>query len=394
MRRPDIDAVRVFGTVAVFVYHVMMYFNPWPWHVKNGITSPAFVPFNLTLITWIMPAFFLISGFAARTSLARRGAGAFMKERLARLGIPLLFGIFVLSPHQVYTERVTTGEFAGTFAAFLPHDFRGWYGITPGGNFAWMGLHLWYLLAVLVFSLATLPASLSASTRRFTGWLAQRFHAAGPSGVLLFPPVLVVCLEGLLDALGWDAGHAGWPFGVYLFHYLSGFVLLADERFRANVRGAGRAAWLGVAATLIPTALVPEPAAFGTAFVAWHLARACHGWWWTVGLLYLADRHLGRPSRIMDYCNEAVLPFYILHQPVIVALGFLLRSVPIPVAVKFPLLLALAFACTVALYHGAVRPVDWLRFLCGMRPRDPVRVSRAYPGWSRNGGTPGRMDRW
>lgn len=377
-RRHDLDWIRVICTAAVFVYHVMMYFNTWPWHAKNGVLTPAFQPLNLMLMAWIMPIFFLISGFAAHSVLERRSASGFLKERLVRLGVPLLLGVFVLSPIQVYSERITYGQFSGTFLQFLPRYFHGWYGITPGGNFAWMGLHLWYLLALLVFSVVTLPVLLRTRARQFSGPLDRLIHEAGPAGALLLPPVLVLGLEGFLHAMGWDGGQSGWPFGVYLAQYLLGFLLLPADGFRAGVRQAGRVAWAGVAITFVSVAFIPEPADFGGAFVVWHLAKACNSWWWIVGLLYLGDRHLNRNSRVLAYCNEAVLPFYVLHQPIIVTLGFALRAVPIPIAVKFPLLLTIAFASTVTLYHACVRPVGIMRFLCGMRPRDP-----AVPGSGR-----------
>lgn len=379
-RRYDLDWVRIIGMAAVFVHHVAMYFNTWPWHAKNGELTPAFEPLNLVFLTWNMPLFFLISGFAAKAALQRRGATGFVKERLLRLGVPLLVAVFLLSPHQVYSERVTYGRFSGTFLDFLPRYFHGWYYVTPEGNFAWMGLHLWYVLVLLVFAVVTLPLVLRTRAGRLPGPLDRLFQRAAPAGVLLLLPLLILALQGILYALGWDAGHSGWPFGVYLAHYLLGFHLLSADGFRAGVRRAGRIAWAGVAATLVPVAFIPEPTAFGGAFVTWHLARTCHGWWWMVGLLYLGDRHLNRQSPALAYCHEALLPFYILHQPVIVALGFALRAVPIPVAVKFPLLLATAFAVTWALYHAAVRRVGLLRFLFGMRPRPPAPAPAVATG--------------
>ncbi|MCL4517408.1 MAG: hypothetical protein M1379_17815 [Firmicutes bacterium] len=74
-----------------------------------------------------------------------------------RLAVPWALVVFILSPHQVYIERLTHRQFSGSFAGFLPHYFDGWYGIAPNGNFAWMGLHLWYLLFLFLFSTVTLP---------------------------------------------------------------------------------------------------------------------------------------------------------------------------------------------------------------------------------------------
>lgn len=108
------------------------------------------------LVQWIMPLFFILSAFSTYYALKARGPGTFIKERLKRLGIPFLLGTFVfLIPVQVYIERFTNGQFSGSFLQFYPHYFEGWYGF--GGNFAWMGLHLWYLQVLLIFSLLVLP---------------------------------------------------------------------------------------------------------------------------------------------------------------------------------------------------------------------------------------------
>jgi len=87
--------------------------------------------------------------------LGSRGAGKFLKDRTARLLVPLVVGIFTHAALQVYLERITHGEFRGSFIKFLPHYFDGLYAF--GGNFAWMGLHLWYLGVLFVFSLICLP---------------------------------------------------------------------------------------------------------------------------------------------------------------------------------------------------------------------------------------------
>lgn len=366
-RRYDVDWVRVIGMTAVFVFHVMMYFNTWPWHAKNGVTSAAFEPVGLALLTWIMPLFFAVAGFAARQALTRRSAGEFVRERLLRLGVPLLVAIFLLSPLQVYSERVTYGKFSGNFLAFLPHYFEGWYSVTPDGNFAWMGLHLWFVLVLLVFSLVTLPFVRPDRASRRPGALGRLLQATGPWGMLLLTPCLLLLLEGLLHALGLDASQSGWPFGVYLAMYLVGYSLLASEFFRTALPRVGPvAAWGALPATL-PAAFIPEPRQFGLSFITWHAVLAC--WLWIVGLLYIASRYLRRSSPALQYANEAVMPFYILHQPVIVGLGFAVRAVPLPLARKFPLLLAVDFAAIMALYHCVVRPVNPLRFLFGMKQR-------------------------
>lgn len=370
-RRYDFDWVRLIGMASVFTFHIMMYFNTWPWHAKNVATTAAVQPLNSALLIWIMPIFFTISGFGARQALRHRSAGGFARERLLRLGVPVLTGAFLLSPFQVYSERVTYGQFSGSFISFLPHYFQGWYSITPGGNFAWHGLHLWFLLVLLPISLVTLPLFAGIAAKPRLNAIGRAFRATGPTGALLLIPILIWILEGLLSALGLTAGQSGWPYGAYLGFYAVGFFVLPGDQFRAAVHRYGAIALPGLLLATGLVTFVREPASFSPTFIAWHLVRVYSCWLWIVGLCFLADRYLNRNSPALQYGNEAVMPFYVLHQPVIVGLGFAIRAMPISIPVKLALLFVCALAITLGLYHFVVRPVNVLRFLVGMRLRRP-----------------------
>ncbi|HET6871560.1 MAG TPA: acyltransferase family protein, partial [Sporolactobacillaceae bacterium] len=100
-RYVDLDWIRVLATLGIFTYHCSMFFNPFPWHVKNNVINTSYVlVYSLFLGAWIMPVFFAISGIATFHALKKRDGIAFLKERFLRLGIPLLFGVFILSPPQ------------------------------------------------------------------------------------------------------------------------------------------------------------------------------------------------------------------------------------------------------------------------------------------------------
>jgi glucan biosynthesis protein C len=50
-------------------------------------------------------------------------------------------------------------------------------------------------------------------------------------------------------------------------------------------------------------------------------------WFWMLGLIGYAGRYLNKPSRLLTYANEAVLPWYIFHQTLIIVIAFNLRRV-------------------------------------------------------------------
>ena len=69
--------------------------------------------------------------------------------------------------------------------------------------------------------------------------------------------------------------------------------------------------------------------------------------------------------------NQAVLPFYLLHEPVIVAAAWLIVRWPAPPVVKYPALVIVSFAGTLGLYEALVRRFRVTRLLFGMKPRSP-----------------------
>src|SRR5262249_16902539 len=150
VRRYDLDWLRVLVILTVFIFHCGRFFDTDGWHVKNHVRHEAVQVWTVFLVCWMMPFIFVISGESTFYALGSRSPGKFLKDRAARLVVPLVVGMFTHIPLQVYLERVSFSGFKGSFFDFYPRYFKGFYG--NGGNFAWMGLHLWYLEALFLFS--------------------------------------------------------------------------------------------------------------------------------------------------------------------------------------------------------------------------------------------------
>lgn len=154
-RRYELDWLRVLAILMVFLFHSGRFFVPDDWHVKNPTTYQGLAYVAAVVIVWMMPLIFLVSGASTFYALGKRGGGVFLKDRALRLLVPLVVGIFTHIMWLVYLDRITHHQFIGSFFQFVPTYFDGLYGF--GGNFAWMGLHLWYLLLLFVYSLVCLP---------------------------------------------------------------------------------------------------------------------------------------------------------------------------------------------------------------------------------------------
>jgi surface polysaccharide O-acyltransferase-like enzyme len=369
-RRYDVDWLRVLAMLSVFLFHCARYFDNDGWHVKNPQLSFGFSVFVAILVQWIMPIFFVLSGMSSRFALNFRSASQYLTERFKRLVIPLVFGIFILIPPQVYIERFTNGQFSGSFFQFYPQYFDGWYGF--GGNFAWMGLHLWFLLVLFSFSLLTLPLLLLLKGGG-AGRLAQGLSSFfGKSGVILLWALPLALMEFLFhpDGLG-QRNFGGWNVFVYLVFFLYGYLLASDERYRRSVEKQ-RVIFLALAAvtTLLGYTIRQSIAypSFGSMDYFWmSLLRSFNSWVWVLAILGIGSKHLTFRNRLLKYANVAVLPFYILHQSVIVILGFFILDWSVAVFAKYLVLSMVSFITIMLVYEFLVKRYGPLRFLFGMK---------------------------
>ena len=140
-RRYELDWLRVLAIFAVFVYHCSLIFAPDAYQIKNQTLYPYLDDLGAFVGLWGMPLILIISGASVFHALGKVGAWKYIKGIVARLLVPLVFGIFTHIAFQIYLENIHKGAFSGSFFDFYPHYFEGMYGF--GGNFAWMGLHLW-----------------------------------------------------------------------------------------------------------------------------------------------------------------------------------------------------------------------------------------------------------
>jgi len=360
----DIDWLRVLGTIGVFLFHVARFFNDEDWHVKNLELSFGATVFVNIFNQFIMPLFFVLSAFAIYYAIQKRTNKQFLSERVNRLLIPLIFGIFTIIIPQVYIERVTHGDFAGNFFQFIPEYFKGWYAF--GGNFAWMGLHLWYLLMLFLFSLIMLPVFRfinHANTKNIADFFTKPFAI-----YLFFIPIAII--ETLVNFSPETVGRrnfGGWSPLTYLMIFLLSYFLMTDSRYRDSI--------IKLRFFSLTFALVALTFGFylvlahdlSTYSVEFSIIRGFNTWCWILAFIGLAGAYLNFNNSFLKYASEAALPFYILHQSVIVILGYFIRTWDLAVFPKYILLASLSFMIIMALYEGIIKRIDVTRRLFGMK---------------------------
>ena len=99
-------------------------------------------------------------------------------------------------------------------------------------------------------------------------------------------------------------------------------------------------------------------------------------WGWIVGLLWLGRRMLNFTNRFLAHVNEMVLPFYILHQTVIVIIAYFVVQAELAIPFKYGITVVASLAVIVILYELLVSRIGVLRFLFGMRGKAAASGSR------------------
>jgi len=207
-------------------------------------------------------------------------------------------------------------------------------------------------------------------------WLGNALSQ--PWAVLLLAlPVFLFALdnEDSPFLLWWEAG---WPLLTYLWLILAGFLLASSERLVDRVQ---RMRWISLAlavVTLFATGLVAylgEDPVFGTPRYAlvWCL-RSLSAWCWVLAFVGLARQYLTRRTPFLQYANEAVLPCYVLHQTVILGVGYFVVQWTMPGLLKWAIIFALSLAIIMALYEFLIRRFNVMRVLFGLkwRPKAPA----------------------
>ena len=358
-RWPQLDVSRAAVVGGLIFFHAALVFDTTDdFYVKNDRTADL-APLAAPVVLWAMPLLFLAAGVGTWHSWRRRGTGGYLHRRVRRLLIPLVAATVLLVPIPVWFRLRADPSYTESYADFYPGFFRvrwDWsefpFSLQPAADGRGFETgHLWFLVLLLLYSVLALPVLWwlgSDRGGRTAHWLAR---AAGRRGAILAPAVLV---GGVTAALGLDEGIAAWNVVAYLFFFAGGVLLGVVDRLRDVVRRDARLAGLaGVVAFLLSAAMLlfgSEPGADPLLDRNWPAVtgRASFGVAGWCATLAIVGALAGRPCSVggsvpsgsrrpkaASYVRGAVLPWYVLHQPVVVAVAFYVVRWPLGPATKY-----------------------------------------------------------
>jgi peptidoglycan/LPS O-acetylase OafA/YrhL len=358
-RRPDLDWLRVVAILLLHLFHTGMMFNSWDWHLKSPVALTVLEPPMEFLHHVRMPLLMVISGVGTAFALRRRSVAAFGWDRTKRLLWPLVFGMFVVVPPQIFIERLHRGTVDGGYLDFYPSvlDFVPY----PHGSFSWH--HLWFIAYLFIYCVLALPLFVALDTprgrellARADAWLSRGWNV----GLLVLP-----LWAGQYLLRRYPETHALIDDPRTLLYYGQLFVI---GHLLGRCPGvwahlvARRRALLGLTALLFAI-MVPS---FEFPHVLESLGRDALVWGVLLTAFAFARAHVTERRPWVVHAQELTYPFYILHQTVILLVGWALLPLKVGPWSLLGLVLTLSFLATWGLSEAIAR-VRWLRPCFGLK---------------------------
>ncbi len=312
-----LDVVRAFAMLLGVAYHASIAFIPGigRWYPVADVSgSEGLRIFSDTLHAFRMELFFALAGFFGHLLLEKRGAHDFLKDRVRRLGVPLI----IIAPLVTLGDWLMRSWLLNQHA--LAPDFE------PQNQLLMRPLYLWFLEYLLLFSLLAfavkraLPNLFSQSDRliRFPELLmllsllsfAIRFHLGEATPAFSWLPQLASVLH----------------FGLF---YTCGFVLF---QYRAGLISFTRLRWLSAPALLALVWFFTQPNRWSASML---MLQSVLLWLTVLGFLGLAFSVREIRGRWLPFLVDASYWVYLSHFPLVMGLQVALRDVPLNGVLKF-----------------------------------------------------------
>ncbi len=374
-RRFDLDWLRVLVFGLLIFYHVgMLYVADWGYHYKSQHQSEWLQSLMILLNQWRLPLLFLISGIAIRLFLHKVTLTRFIALRTLRLWLPLLFGIWVIVPPQLYVEMLSKGDlpdisYGQFYQAFLdlshPYFTKYQSGIFPhvDVNHLWYIRELWYfsMYLLLLYGVLYWLKLMPLVTRPFRNWSLLRLMVLLVGGMAL---VHFLCFPDDSEGIRKARGFAFLCWG-FLLGWETHFWQLVNQYRR-------RLLWLALGAYAVLITYYhnwyshqAEPVRDLRFFLELLLVYL-NRWAWILMILGYARHYLNRNHKWLPYLNEAVYPYYILHQTLIIVCAYLLSAYELGPWLEPLLVISMTFAGC-ALGYELIRRSQILRLLFGLK---------------------------
>jgi glucans biosynthesis protein C len=377
-RKYFLDWLRVFAFLGLIVFHVGCLYASWDYNIKSPRLVPEIDWALLALTPWRMALLFMISGVASRHLIAKLGAGRFALDRARRLVPVILVGMFVVIPPQTYIMLIDRGLLHDGYLHFWIFSYLAADQTLVAPLHRTMPTydHLWFIVYLLCYTLIfAAGAWLWSACGKLTP--ARPPSLTRPSLWLLLaaPPIWLILVNFLIERRlpvtfyvvnDWGS-HLKWG-GMFV----AGLVFAPRDDYWSWVRrwrggllamavlflalqSLSRAVWLNGQVPPLCSA------------VAWSAASSIYAWTMICAVCGYALEYLNKRSALLTHLNEAILPVYVLHQPILLIGAYYLFPEKLPLPVEGTLLVGICGLGALFIYEATIRPFRIVRILFGLK---------------------------
>jgi hypothetical protein len=192
----------------------------------------------------------------------------------------------------------------------------------------------------------------------------SKFFTKPLSLYLLFIPLLIGEMIDPLTSVGLTRV-TGWSFLGYFFYFLYGYFFVYDDHFETGLQAHSVNSLL----IAIFFALIGLPLfkVFGLDPVIYPLL-GIYGWSMLLVVLNFGKQYLSFNHPWLRSINEMGLPFYAIHQPMIILVGFYIVQTALHFVVKYLLICAVSILLSIGIV-SLIRRINPFRVLFGLRLR-------------------------
>ncbi|MFD2562340.1 acyltransferase family protein [Aquimarina rubra] len=365
-RRYDLDWWRVISIFLVFLHHIGMPFNGDDFHIMNSESSKLLDDIMVFFEQFRLPLLFMISGTGTVFAFSKRSWIQFVKERATRLLVPLVFGVFIIVPPQTYIEHIESytsySEFYTKILEYLDVN------------------HLWFIENLFYLSVVCIPFILFIKSSNSTSFrMTLENFCSKPLGIFMFVLPLIILKIVTKKYFPGDST-AITNLSTTLFYgyfFIIGIVLAGTSTLWDSLKKHRK---LNLVTTIIAIIIfyvyyfLPESIAssywdISTRWDIWYGLSALVSWTVVITLLGYGQIWLAKPSNLLKKLNEGIYPFYILHQTVLIVIGYYVLQQPWDILPKLLALMIFSFIIILCIYRFVIYPFAVPRFLFGMKKK-------------------------
>jgi glucan biosynthesis protein C len=343
-RRYDIDWLRVIAIGLLLIYHTSIAFQPWGF-MLGFITNDTpwaslWIPMAM-LNVWRIPILFFISGMGVYFTIRNRSWKQLLNERARKIGVPFLFGIFLIVPVQLLISQAY---------------YHQGVSYSPGPA------HLWFLGNIFVYVLLLFPVffylkgnekgKLVTGIKRILG---TPFSLLIAVAAFITETVLVNPMLYELYAMTWH----GFFLGLLAFFFGFCFMLGGISFWNMLLK------WRWIFVTIsVALYIFRLQAQMKVPDIQLATESAC----WIFSVFAFGHKYLNRPGKALCYLSEAAYPVYIIHMIFLYLSSSIIFPLDVDVQWKYIIVLMLTVTGCLITYEYIIRRVSLIRMVFGLKP--------------------------